>query len=140
MSETSSVSIADRLAALRHNGNTSWKQRIADGKTNDSCDNSPPLSSEENSTTVKSGVLAGCIEKLEFSMESWKSRIVTPDAVNFTVAGKMKAIQAKDGNSSFLTETTANISNQKKRVPRPQQFKTSKGKNEDFSYLPLRKL
>ncbi|XP_070156872.1 supervillin isoform X1 [Polyergus mexicanus] len=124
-SETPTVSIADRLAALHHSGSTSWKQRVADGKINDSFDN-PLLSAEEN-TTIKSGVLADCIEKLESSMEIWKSRIVEPDAINFTVAGKMKVVESKDGNSSFLTETTANISNQKKKAPRPQRFKTRKG-------------
>ncbi|KAL6422276.1 hypothetical protein ACFW04_010559 [Cataglyphis niger] len=123
-SETPSVSIADRLAALRHNGSTSWRQRMADGKINDSFDN-PLLSTEEN-TTIKSGVLADCIEKLESSKESWKSRIVTQDAINFTVAGKMKVVGSKDGSSSFLTETTANISNQKKKALHPQQFKTRK--------------
>lgn len=129
-SETPSVSIADRLAALRHNGSTSWRQRVADGKINDSFDN-PLLSAEEN-TTIKSGVLADCIEKLESSIESWKSRIVTQDAINFTVAGKMKVVGSKDGSSSFLTETTANISNQKKKALRPQRFKTRKGKDESF--------
>lgn len=127
-SETPNVSIADRLAALRHSGNTSWKQRVADGKTNESFDKL--LSAEEN-TMLKSGVLAGCIEKLESSMESWKSRIAMPDAVNFTVAGKMKVVQSKDENSSFLTDTVANISNQKKKVPRPQRFKTRKGKKRE---------
>ncbi|XP_011262026.1 uncharacterized protein LOC105254811 isoform X2 [Camponotus floridanus] len=123
-SEMPNVSIADRLAALRHSGNTSWKQRVADGKTNESFDKL--LSADEN-TMLKSGVLADCIEKLESSMESWKNRIVIPDAINFTVAGKMKVVQSKDENSSFLTDTIANISNQKKKVPRPQRFKTRKG-------------
>lgn len=132
-SETPSVSIADRLAALRHSGSTSWRQRVADGKINDSFDN-PLLGAEEN-TTIKSGVLADCIEKLESSIESWKNRIVTPDAINFTVAGKMKVVGSKDGNSSFLTETTANISNQKKKALRPQRFKTRKGKDESFLHL-----
>lgn len=127
-SETPNVSIADRLAALRHSGNTSWKQRVADGKTNESFDKL--LSMEEN-TMLKSGVLADCIEKLESSMESWKSRIVIPDAINFTVAGKMKVVRSKDENSSFLTDTVANISNQKKKVPRPQRFKTRKGKKRE---------
>ncbi|XP_029170623.1 supervillin-like isoform X2 [Nylanderia fulva] len=123
-SEKPSVSIADRLAALRHCGNTSWRQRVGDGKINE---DNLPSSSEENAA-IKSGVLAECMEKLESSMESWKSRIVTPDAINFTVAGKMKVVRSKDDNSSFLTEsTTTNILNQKKKIPRPQRFKTKKG-------------
>ncbi|XP_039308928.1 uncharacterized protein LOC105192922 isoform X2 [Solenopsis invicta] len=119
-SEIPSVSIADRLAALRHNGSTNWKRRVAGARAVDeSCDDS--LSLEES--TIKSGVLANCIEKLESAVENWKSKVVAADAVNFTVAGKMKVAPSKDANSPFLTEATANISNQKKKVPRPQWFK-----------------
>jgi len=128
-SETPSVSIADRLAALRHSGNTNWKRRVAGAKVDESCDNS--LLNLEDST-IKSGVLANCIEKLESAAEGWKSRIVEPDAVNFTVAGKMKVTPLKDVSSPFLTEATANISNQKKKVPRPQWFKMRKDKGEPF--------
>ncbi|XP_077280924.1 supervillin isoform X1 [Temnothorax americanus] len=124
-SETPSVSIADRLAALHHSGSTNWKRRVAGARVDESCDDS--LFSLEEST-AKSGVLADCIEKLESAVESWKSRIVTPDAVNFTVAGKMKVAPSKDTSSPFLTEATASISNQKKRVPRPQRFKMRKDK------------
>lgn len=130
-SETPSVSIADRLAALRHNGSTNWKRRVVGAKVDDACDNSL-LSLEESA--VKSGVLADCIEKLESAAESWKSRIVTPDAITFTVAGKMKVDPSKDASSPFLTEATTNISNQKKRIPRPQWFKMSKDKGKAAFY------
>ncbi|KYN32244.1 Supervillin [Trachymyrmex septentrionalis] len=135
-SETPSVSIADRLAALRHSGNTNWKRRVAGTKVDESCDNSL-LNLEDN--TIKSGVLANCIEKLESAAEGWKSRIVEPDAVNFTVAGKMKVAPSKDVSSPFLTEATANISNQKKKVPRPQWFKMRKNKecNNDAVSTPI---
>ncbi|KYN01110.1 Supervillin [Cyphomyrmex costatus] len=133
-SETPSVSIADRLAALRHSGNTNWKRRVVGVRVDESCDNSS-LNLEES--TIKSGVLANCIEKLESAAESWKNRIVEPDAVNFTVAGKMKA-PLKDVSSPFLTEATANVSNQKKKVPRPQWFKIRKDKeyNNDAVSIP----
>ncbi|KAG5332314.1 SVIL protein, partial [Acromyrmex heyeri] len=134
-SEAPIVSIADRLAALRHSGNTNWKRRVPGAKVDESCDNS--LLNLEDST-IKSGVLANCIEKLESAAEGWKSRIVEPDAVNFTVAGKMKVTPLKDVSSPFLTEATANISNQKKKVPRPQWFKMRKDKecNNDAVSTP----
>lgn len=127
--EIPSVSIADRLAALHHSGSTNWKRRVAGARDDESCDDSL-LNLEES--TIKSGVLAGCIEKLESAVESWKSRIVAPDAVNFTVAGKMKVAPSKDASSPFLTEATANISNQKKKVPRPHWFKMRKDEGKPF--------
>jgi len=129
-SETPTVSIADRLAALRHSGNTNWKRRVADARVDESRYDDSLLSLEES--TIKSGVLADCIEKLESATESWKNRIIETDAVNFTVAGKMKVTPSKDVSSPFLTEVTANISNQKKKIPRPQWFKMRKDKGESF--------
>jgi len=129
MSEMPSVSIADRLAALRHNGSTNWRRRIVEGKNDESCNDSP-FNSEEN-MAIKSGVLADCMEKLESAVENWKNRIVTPDAINFTIAGKMKMTQSKDPSSLFLTEySMTNTPNQKKKIPR--WFKTKKDKGEIF--------
>ncbi|XP_028049374.1 supervillin isoform X2 [Monomorium pharaonis] len=128
--EIPSVSIADRLAALRHSGSTKWKQCMDGARVDKSCDDS--LFSLEEST-IKSGVLADCIEKLESAVESWKSRIITPDAVNFTVAGKMKETPSKDASLPFFTEVMANVSNQKKKVPRPQWYKMRKDKGEEYT-------
>lgn len=130
-SETPSVSIADRLAALRHNGSTNWRRRVAGARVEESLSSDDSLLNLEEST-IKSGVLADCIEKLESATESWKSRIVIPDAINFTVAGKMKVTPSKDASSPFLTEVTANISNQKKKIPRLQWFNIKKDKGEPF--------
>lgn len=130
MSDTPNVSIADRLAALRHNGSTNWKQRVDSGRAEQvSCDASLSMKGlKENTTTIKSGVLADCIGKLESAMEGWKSRVVTPDAINFTVAGKMKVTRSKDIDLPFLSETTANVSSRKKKTSRSQWLKTRKGK------------
>lgn len=132
-SNTPSVSIADRLAALRHNGSTNWKQRIASGRTEESCNASLLKDLKENTTTIKSNVLANCIGKLESAMESWKSRVVAPDAINFTVAGKMKVTRSKDANSPFFSKATANVPNQKKKASHSSQWlKTREGKDKIF--------
>jgi len=127
MNEMPSMSIADRLAALRHNGSTNWRRRIVEGNNDESCNDSP-LNLEE-SMTIKSGVLANCMEKLESAVENWKNRIVAPDAINFTIAGKMKMIPSKDPSSLFVTEySMTNTPNQKKKIPR--WYKTKKDKGE----------
>lgn len=133
-SETPSVSIADRLAALRHNGSTNWKRRVAGGRPADeTCDETSPFgSADECATPVKSGgVLANCLEKLESATENWRSRIAASDAINFTVAGKMKVTtnQSMDVvTSPFLPKATPSVASQKKKMPRPQRFRTRRGK------------
>ncbi|EZA60520.1 Supervillin [Ooceraea biroi] len=134
-SETPSVSIADRLAALRHNGSTNWKRRVAGGKSDESCGDSP-LSPEE-SMTIKSGVLANCMEKLESAADNWKNRIVTPDAMNFTVAGKMKVTRSKGPSSPLVAEySTTSTPNQKKKIPRWFKTKKDKGCNNGAVSTP----
>ncbi|XP_067207104.1 supervillin-like isoform X2 [Linepithema humile] len=135
-SDTPSVSIADRLAALRHNGSTNWKQRMAGGRTEESCGASSLKDLKENTTTIKSNVLADCIGKLESAMEGWKTRVVTPDAINFTVAGKMKVTQSKDVDTPFLSKATANVPSQKKQASRSQWLKTRKVCNDGAVSTP----
>ncbi|XP_014471011.1 PREDICTED: supervillin-like isoform X2 [Dinoponera quadriceps] len=120
-SETPSVSIADRLAALHHSGSTNWRRRVANVD-----ESARDLLGSEESTAIKSGVLADCIGKLESAAEGWRRRIVAADAVNFTVAGKMGARPNDAGGSPLFTELATNVLNQKKRVP--QRFKARKDK------------
>lgn len=127
-SETPSVSIADRLAALRHCGDTNWKRRIAGN--NDTYETTRNDTHDEENTTIKSGVLVDCIEKLESATGGWKNRIIAPDAVNFTVAGKMKMARSKDPTSTIFTEIATNTAYQKKKIPHLLQSKVKEDKGK----------
>ncbi|KAF3420188.1 hypothetical protein E2986_05710 [Frieseomelitta varia] len=133
-----SMSIAERLAALQRSGNTNWKRRIAPESSNSSdgvCSNS--LNKEE--VSIKQGVLADCLGKLESATEGWKKRIAAPDVTKFTVAGKMKVEQLENldpGPSSPLIEVTGNITDRKKKTPRPERFRAKKGYAKDAISTP----
>lgn len=76
-------------------------------------------------------MLADCLGKLESATEGWKKRIAVTDVTKFTVAGKMKVEQQENldpGPSSPLIEVTGNIIDRKKKTPRPERFRTKKGK------------
>lgn len=135
-----SMSIAERLAALQRSGNTNWKRRIA--SEHNSCNSSDGIYSNlsnKEELSIKQGVLADCLGKLESATEGWKKRIAVTDVTKFTVAGKMKVEQLENldpGPSSPLIEVTGNITDRKKKTPRPERFRTKKGYKKDVMSMP----
>ena len=130
-----SMSIADRLAALQRSGNTNWKRRVASETPNISDGLSASTFNKEE-LSIKQGVLADRLGKLESAAEGWKKRISASDATKFTVAGKMKVEKSENlesGPSSPLIEVTGNISEWKKKTPRPERFRARKGYAKDAS-------
>ncbi|KOC65676.1 Supervillin [Habropoda laboriosa] len=133
-----SMSIAERLAALQRSGNTNWKRRIAPEMSNLS-DALNSNSSNKEELSIKQGVLADCLGKLESATEGWKKRIAASDATKFTVAGKMKVEKPEKldpGPSSPLIEVTGNIIDRKKKTPRPERFRAKKGYAKDIVSTP----
>ncbi|XP_060818498.1 supervillin isoform X1 [Bombus pascuorum] len=133
-----SMSIAERLAALQRSGNTNWKRRIASESSN-SVDGVCSTSLNKEELSIKQGVLADCLGKLESATEGWKKRIAAPDVTKFTVAGKMKVEQLENldpGSSSPLIEATGNIIDRKKKTPRPERFRAKKGYMKDAVSTP----
>nr|XP_050855846.1 supervillin isoform X1 [Vespula vulgaris] len=131
VAESPSMSIADRLAALQRSGSTNWKRRIMSETSDVLC--STTFNKEE--LTIRQGVLADCLGKLESAAEGWKKRIAAPDAIKFTVAGKMKVEQTEnleESSSSLCIEVMNNIADKKKR-PRPERFKGRKDTKDILS-------
>nr|XP_033325478.1 supervillin-like isoform X1 [Megalopta genalis]XP_033325479.1 supervillin-like isoform X1 [Megalopta genalis] len=132
-SDGPSMSIADRLAALQRSGNTNWKRRIA-SESAISLDGSGSSPKEELS--IKQGVLADCLGKLESATEGWKKRVATSDAMKFTVAGRMKVElpeKLETGPRSPLVEVTID---RKKKTPRPERFRAKRGYTKDAMSTP----
>ncbi|XP_026670337.1 supervillin-like isoform X3 [Ceratina calcarata] len=128
------MSIAERLAALQRSGNTNWKRRIAPESSNSS-DGASANSSNKEDLSIKQGVLADCLGKLESATEGWKKRIAASDVTKFTVAGKMKVEQPEKldpAPSSPLIE----VKDRKKKTPRPERFKAKKGYSKDTVSTP----
>ncbi|KAI4497986.1 hypothetical protein M0802_006810 [Mischocyttarus mexicanus] len=125
------MSIADRLAALQRSGNTNWKRRIM----SESSDVVSSTTFNKEELTIRQGVLADCLGKLESAAEGWKKRIAAPDAIKFTVAGKMKVEKTEtleESSSSLRIEVTNNIADKKKR-PKPERFKGRKDTKDVLS-------
>ncbi|XP_076662287.1 supervillin isoform X1 [Halictus rubicundus] len=130
-----SMSIADRLAALQRSGNTNWKRRIAPESAvlSDGTSNS---SSTKEEPSIKQGVLADCLGKLESATEGWKKRVAASDAMKFTVAGRMKVElpeKLETAPRSPLVEVTTD---RKKKTPRPERFRAKRGYTKDAVSTP----
>ncbi|XP_031843852.1 supervillin isoform X2 [Nomia melanderi] len=133
-----SMSIADRLAALQRSGNTNWKRRIASESVN-STDGVSTSSPAKEELSIKQGVLADCLGKLESATEGWKKRVAVSDAMKFTVAGRMKVElpeKLETGPSSPLVEVTGSIADRKKKTPRPERFRAKRGYMKDAVSTP----
>ncbi|KZC07403.1 Supervillin [Dufourea novaeangliae] len=133
-----SMSIADRLAALQRNGNTNWKRRIVSESSNSSDGLCTNLSTKEE-LSIKQGILADCLGKLESATEGWKKRIAASDATKFTVAGRMKVElpeKLETGPSSPLIDVTGNITDKKKKTPRPERFRAKRGCTKEILSTP----
>lgn len=69
-------------------------------------------------------MLADRVFKLETASQGWKKRVEQSDAINFTVAGRMRE------NVISVSPSLPNIpvtANKIKKTPKPARFKTRQG-------------
>lgn len=75
---------------------------------------------------MKQGRLADRLEKLESATEGWRKRVTTADAVQFSVAGKMRFDQIDSLNTTTVKpifESMGNcVSERKKKVPKTKKI------------------
>ncbi|XP_044736426.1 serine-rich adhesin for platelets-like isoform X2 [Chrysoperla carnea] len=150
-----SISIAERRAALQHAGNNDWKRRIhpihelTAGElknivvTTNNLINESTKHEETKSEliTSSSSVLADRVFKLETASQGWKKRVEQSDAINFTVAGRMRE------NVISVSPSLPNIpvtANKIKKTPKPARFKTRQerleNKNSDVTLTLTRSI
>lgn len=81
-------------------------------------------------TKQASGKLAERLEKLETASEKWKKRVAAPDAVQYSIYGKMKVDHSEGLQSAVLSpliQAVENDSNKGKKLPRAERFKVERG-------------
>ena len=87
---SSSNSISDRLAALKRNGEETWKKKV---QKNDELDVQLRTHTNGNSR-LRATSIADRLSLLEDSSLKWKNRVEEKDVKQFTVEGKMSESEA----------------------------------------------
>ncbi|XP_065351908.1 supervillin isoform X6 [Cloeon dipterum] len=128
----SKISIAERLALLKQNGETEWKKRVPRASPGDELASNgnkdagyKPLQQSKSMPGSARGILAEKLNQLDVAASDWKKRVGPKDAVDFSVAGRMGVETGTP--SPFMSPA------REKRTPKPARFKSKKERNNRTS-------